>query len=153
MIVSGARRPVDAGIAPVGGRDSRAARPQRGRDERRVGIVGRKVRAGNETNVDRHGSGLMNAIGTVRPHLLVAERGDAAAGLHRVLDRAERVAEQHRARVEIGHGERETPEPLAAHVGDRSDQLDDDLAGAEERLRRAVPELAHAPQVRDRASS
>ena len=82
----------------------------------------------------------------------MAEGGDAAAGLHGVLGGAEAVAEQVGGGVEVGDGDGQPEEPGRA-VGRpsalvlRADQLDDHLAGAEERLahRRAVGRRCPAP--------
>ena len=77
----------------------------------------------------------MNAIGTARPASL-AQRRDAATGLHRVLDPAEAVAEEAGRGVEVGHRERDAPEaggPVA--VGRRgADELEDHRAQTEEGL-------------------
>ena len=84
---------------------------------------------------DRAGSGDMNAIGIGQPARLVPQRRDPTPGLRRVLDpcRAGRRAAARRPSRSATVGER--PKKRSPVAGDRADQLDDDLARTEERLR------------------
>ena len=68
----------------------------------------------------------------------MAQGGDPAAFLHRILDRAELVAERQRGGIEVGDGEREPVEVRVAIVAVGrdvgTDEFDDRLAAAEEHL-------------------